>query len=690
MTGHRAIARIVAIVAVVAAFTAHAYASSGEAADAARMAPIERLVDDTFQGARGEQKAPTNPVILNDEARPVPLRAQIRGAKAQCEKEQPPSARCPVEIQHRGKSRLAILEPRAALPIETFEIIADHLKGPIPPPSVYVFRMPRKGKPGLRVPRYEGEAMRALLAYPMRKQWIESRTIQIPKGSELRFAIGVEEPAWHVNSAPVDFIVRAYVGDGKSAPVEIFRTTLDPARREEDRGWQEFNVPLKEIAGEPARLRFETLPARYRDRRPQLPVWGDPTIVAPASGASSRPYVVLVSLDTLRARSLSALGNELETSPFFDQLATQGTLFEKAFTTYSNTLGSHMSMLTGLWPRTHQVLMKNRLSSRHRTLAERLRKAGFETAAFTENALLNGGQGFRRGFGTYTENKEVMAGGGAARATFDQAIEWARSHRDSPFFLFVHTYQVHAPYRPAEPYASLYDDGAHRNDDLRRYEQEIRYLDDELRRLVGELDTIVGAENLLLVITADHGEEFGEHGFRLHTQLFDEVMHVPLLFRYPEHVPAGLRIDTPVSLVDITPTILELAGAEHFRTRDGVSLIPLFRENPSSVREVVFGEEAASGMNGLQQRFVGRSATHKCMVREKEEQGICWDLGEDPEEQKRLAPDSTDATRALHDALLAYRESGEPPDPEEAEVEVVTKEIDPKRSEKLRALGYVE
>jgi len=401
---------------------------------------------------------------------------------------------------------------------------------------------------------------------------------------------------------------------------------------------------------------------------------------------------VLVSLDTLRARSLSALGRKIETSPFFDALAREGTLFEHAFTTYSNTLGSHMSMLTGLWPRSHGVVEGGRLlSPRKETLAERMRTAGYETAAFTEDALLSGAVGFRRGFARYSENKDVKLGGGASEETFDAALAWAESHVDVPFFLFIHTYEVHAPYAPVQPYASMFDDQP--AGDRRLYEQEIRYLDDQLRRLVDQLDRLLTPERLLLVITADHGEEFYEHGRALHAQLFDEVMHVPLLFRWPGVVPEDLRVSQPVSLVDISPTILDLAGVHPGSVTDGMSLTPLFKDGGTAHRAVVFGEAPASGpMPGRE--FVGRTATHKCMIQEGEEEGRCFDLVRDPREKSPLRPDHDEQTSALHDEVLAYRRGApeieqkgtRPPSPAPHDSE----EIDPKRQEKLRALGYVE
>lgn len=672
--------------------------SAGLGADGTTLAPIDRLVQGKHASAAGQRKPPTGPAVLNDVARPVPFMSEVRVSRTKCAPNLPPDALCPLEIVGRGPTRWVILDPVLTGYLwETRAVVADHVQGPVPQPRVHLYDA-RKDGPHPILPAYEGENLRARLAFPLRKRWVESRTLTIPKGGILRFSVGVEEPAWLIDSAPVDFIVRAYVGtDGKSAPVELFRRSLDPARVPEDREWKAVELPLEKLEGQKARFRFETLPSRHRDSRPQLPVWGDPTLLAPAPpDGPKRPHVVLVSLDTLRARSLSAFGRELDTSPFFDALAKEGTLFERAFTTYSNTLGSHMSMLTGLYPRTHGVVGRARLSRKRSTIAERMRRADFETAAFTENALLNGRLGFRRGFGLYSENKEIRLGAGASEKTFSDALDWVRDHTDTPFFLFVHTYQVHAPYEPAEPYASLYEPGQHRVPNERLYEQEIRYLDDQLRRLVEELDRMLGAENLLLVVTADHGEEFGEHGATAHAQLYDEVMHVPLLFRWPGRIPADKRVRTPVSLVDIPPTILQLSGIERFRTRDGVSLVPLFRNKGRIKRGTVFGEAAPSFVTHDVREFVGRTATHKCTISEIDEVGHCFDMQADPEESRKLAPDLNDETRALHAAVVEYSQGpkkrpGEKTAPADAMPEPVNPEnIDPERRDKLRALGYVE
>ena len=653
-----------------------------------QLQPFLRIAGST----ENDSRTATPPLAtINDVTRPVLSKARAQGVIRDCQFDPAdPDAPCTIRPDTKsGKTRWYLLDPVEAAPKrrKARDLAEDHVAGPLPEPRVRVAGT-KAGDAPVVVPAHDSLGLRALAVPPVSHRTVTTAAREIPDDAVLRFSIATEPQTWGVDSAPIDFIVTSLTGpEGQRTTTELFRASMDPARKEDERRWNDYEISLAPLGGKMAQLQFRTLPTTRGDRRPQLPLWGDPTILSPISGSPQRPFVVLISLDTLRARSLSALGRAIETSPYFDRLAQEGALFEQAFTTYSNTLGSHMSMHTGLWPRSHRVVgMGVALGRDKKTLAERMRSAGYETAAFTENALLNARAGFERGFGRYAENKEIAPGAGLSRETFAAALDWVFDHQTTPFFLFVHTYEVHAPYKPPPPFDAALSPHDRAGSALELYEQEILYLDGELNEFIGELELLVGAENLLLVITSDHGEEFGEHGQQLHTQLYDEVMHVPLLLRWPGHVPAGRRIAQPVSLVDIPPTILELAGVKRFRTQDGSSLVPLLRANSWGVREAVFGEAVTS----RKRTFVARSATHKCMLEEGLQESVCFDLISDPEEKTGFAWNRNESTRTLHDALLTYR-GGKP----EAGQEPLTDakdstEIDPKREQKLRALGYVE
>lgn len=534
-----------------------------------------------------------------------------------------------------------------------------------------------------------------------------TQEIVVPPRAVLRLSFGVETSAWWIDSAPVYFRVVVETEDGQRQ--DLLRRILDPARKPAERGWFDADVDLTDLVGRKVRLRFTTEPAEAGDTRPSLPVWGDPRILTDEPERElGRPSIVLISLDTLRAKSVSAYGYELDTTPTMEAFAAQGALFENAFTTFSNTLGSHMSMLTGLYPATHGVLLSRTvLGPEHPTLAELLRDAGYATAAFTEDALLDGERGFRRGFSSYYENTAIGAGAGDAADTFGRALEWVGRHADERFFVFIHTYEVHEPYDPPAEYRHLFVDHPHRSDKHRAYEQEARRLDDELRRLLDGLRSVVPEEDLLIVVTADHGEEFGEHNGQGHVQLYDEVMHVPLMMVWPGHIPAGLRIPTVVSLVDIVPTLLELAGVPAPPGLEGRSLVPLLSDPPGELdREFILAEQPPWIFHAGR-RYIARSATAKCFAEEKPDwQDVCHDLEHDPKEKERLDPqDRTEFVR-LHAAAMEYRERAlqvvdklrreihgkDPPGarPTPAPGEPAAPPPDERVERKLRALGYTE
>ncbi len=337
------------------------------------------------------------------------------------------------------------------------------------------------------------------------------------------------------------------------------------------------------------------------------------------------PNVLLVSIDTLRADRLSCYGNDRETSPTIDALAREGVLFTDCQAPTSWTLPAHMTMLTGLPISVHGVCdhglwtqTEADLEAHGTLLAEHLQRAGYSNAGFFSITFLGPRFGFGAGFHHYEgiayslttlpgigeEIEQLMEAGDEARARelvagfvaergtnkradlmIDAALGWldtrAAADDDRPFFLFVHLFDVHDPYEPPAPYDTLFAAestaadapyrerfGAEdlpwkiRERQLALYDGGIAWTDSQLARLVERLSALELLDETLVVVTSDHGEEFFEHGGqRHHDTLFKESVHVPLVLRWPGHLPAGLRVDAPVGLVDIVPTVLAATGA---------------------------------------------------------------------------------------------------------------------------------
>ena len=460
---------------------------------------------------------------------------------------------------------------------------------------------------------------------------------EIPPGSRLVFGYAVEEPGWAEGWPPVRFRVSGPDG------VTLFDRRIDPAADPRDRRWFDASVDLAPLAGRRARLVFEAealadAPGASIGR--SFGVVSNPMIVPPAPAATPPWSIVLISLDTLRAQSVSAYGHTRETMPVLDRrLAAAGVLMRSAVSAQPFTPPSHMSMLTGLEPCAHGVKgLHDPLAPERTTLAEAVRAAGYETAAFTEDAYLIAGSGFDRGFDVYRENRsEEAASPGFGAETFADASAWLAGRSTRPFFVFIHTYQVHGPFAPPRGYATLFAD-ADQSDDKKRslvnYEREIRYTDD---LLAGLLDTLVAhglSERTIIALTSDHGEGFGEHfwtghGFDLH----DEALLVPLVIRAPGLVPAGRVVDEQVGLIDLAPTLLELVGLPPLPDAQGRSFARLVTGRGTPFEDRPLMSTAFMGTESI------RTRAYKYIKMKDSE--TYYDLPADPLEQRgRLNPEA--------------------------------------------------
>jgi arylsulfatase A-like enzyme len=540
-------------------------------------------------------------------------------------------------------------------------------------------------------------------------QRIDVPALRVPERARLAFGIGIEPAAQ--GQGAVRFRLSAC---REEACEERFVETLDP-RSQSGRGWQDRTVDLGDLAGSEIAFRFET---RLVDPGPDafsLPVWANPTVLVERERPPEAVNVILLSLDTLRADRLPTYGYPLETAPFLDGLARQGTVFDRFVAAATTTAPSHMTIFTSIEP---SVLYKlgglGRIWPRATTLAEALRAAGLETGAITENVVLEADRGFGRGFDVYLENKsaEVLDGGGDAGVTYAMAADYLRAHADRRFFLFLHTYQVHYPYVPEPGYEALFPEpasghpprpGLPPDRDPALYDREIRFLDDRLRELHGLLEELGLSEKTLLVITSDHGEEFLEHGGIGHAaNVHHEVTHVPLVFVGPG-VPAGRRVSQAFGHRDLMPTLLEWLGLPAPRTVRGRSFAALLSGEGDALEPApVYTESwrrpsAAEGDPGVAVRLAGRK-----MIRDPRDDGVVYhyfDVAADPLERHDRYPGAGDEASDLKQRLDAYRREARvaavglrkryAAAPEDREV-VPEGTPDLLQEERLRALGYVE
>jgi arylsulfatase A-like enzyme len=441
------------------------------------------------------------------------------------------------------------------------------------------------------------------------------------------------------------------------------------------------------------------------------------------------PTVILISIDTLRADRLGCYGSPAPTSPAIDRFREQSVLFEWAIAQAPSTLPSHATMLTSLLPEHHGAFFARRapLPTSIPTLATVLEAAGYRTAAFTGGGQIAPEFGLDRGFEIYGVNQ----GGADFQAAVEAGLEWlARDHR-RPSFLFLHTYEVHHPYEPEPELLAIFDDGYDgflaphvSKEDLERinrgetaigrrdldhiiaaYDAEIRSVDEAFAALVAGLEELGLDDDALIVFTSDHGEELGEHGvvgWHSHT-LYDELLRVPLVIRFPGGRYAGSTVDAQVRLLDLAPTVLGAAGVDEPEGFEGVDLTRVLTGLATplpavSQLDLPFGEDQIS-LRTARWKLYPRAAfagdpfadgppplavRARNFVKRWRRPFALFDLEADPGEAVDVNRAHEDVGEALRRTLGGLRAARREPPPAPTVIVDVTTE------ERLRALGYLE
>lgn len=459
---------------------------------------------------------------------------------------------------------------------------------------------------------------------------------------------------------------------------------------------------------------------------------GHPAAVGKPS--RSAPNVLLVSVDTLRADMLSCQGNTRFQTPHLDALARSGVRFQNAISPAPWTVPAVASFLTGVQPITHGMNGGGVcLPEPIRPVAEFLRQAGYRTAAIGRQPYLKPGKGFERGFDHYGMYPRpyprliwaslwlaVRHPGGYSwpdsdRLT-DEAIDWLQ-HRHRPFFLWLHYLDPHRPYAPPRAYLNGATPPTDRMDfDFQDkdepflpagaklehltpaerqwvrelYEAEVRYIDDCVGRLMAALHRLRLADETIVILTSDHGEEFWEHGRWEHGHsLYQELIHVPLLVRWPGG-PKECTVPTYVSTRAIPPTILELCGVEPHEPPDACppSLVSLARGEPAQTdRQGSVVSEATIYLESLESVIRRGDKLIRSLDSTRKE---FFHLPTDPAEQQPLSWRDRPAARACLDALEADRDAGRALrerfaiGPQNQSVD-----ISPEDRKALEALGYL-
>lgn len=428
--------------------------------------------------------------------------------------------------------------------------------------------------------------------------------VQVPTDGVLGFGVGVEGEG----EAPFGIEVTA---DGQPTTQMLSGTATG--------AWADHKVDLSRFAGEIVRIDL-----RAEGQGAGRLAWNAPRILVPAR--PERTYepaknVVVLVIDTLRADKLRPFNVETRVkTPVIDRFASEGVVFELAQSPENWTKPAVASILTGLHPLTHQQKTGDAaLPSSAELLSEHLKGEGFTTGSFIANGYVSDRFGFDQGWDDYS-NYIREGGSTEAKDVFDKAGNWIEAHKDERFFAYIQTIDPHVPYDPPGEYLQMYDPSEYSGqirprmtgdllEKAKRNPPEVVFDASDKRRLKalhdGEItkhDHFFGAflerlaelglaDDTLVVVTSDHGEEFEDHGSWGHGHsVYQELLHVPLLFRLPNRLPAGAKVGNAVSTLDISATVTELLGVPGMAHNEGHTLVGLMLGEAPSQPTVAFSD----------------------------------------------------------------------------------------------------
>ncbi len=450
----------------------------------------------------------------------------------------------------------------------------------------------------------------------------------------------------------------------------------------------------------------------------------------PAAGAPRTPILVLL-VDALRADRLGCYGGRRPTSPAIDALAKDGVLFRQAVTASTFTKSSVASIFTGRYPFQHGVywgssretpevpgeaITSDLLPDSETTVAEVLARHGYLTNAWVQNSHLRGFMGFDQGFLDYRDQQGPIP---RINRLFGRFL--SGPGRRYGFFTYLHYIDLHDPYRPRPPYDAMFRPavdaaGGQEADayagvdfaswgrflgELREgkrtlseaqvrqlealYDGQIRFVDDEIGKLLARLKRLGLYDKSLIVLLADHGDGFLEHGFISHsTTPYDELARVPLIIKLPRGEHAGRVIAEQVRLVDLVPTLLEAVGLRERLEVAGCSLMPLLDSASRSPRPAACGEAVIEiAEEGAAPIVAVRTGRYKLIVHEKRPAEL-YDLAADPGEKVNLAaapPSGSERLFTVADLVQKARA---------ARQSNPTIRLDEQQIRELKALGYID
>jgi arylsulfatase A-like enzyme len=491
--------------------------------------------------------------------------------------------------------------------------------------------------------------------------------LDIPKGARLQLACAID-PRFH-DRPGVEFTVKV---KREGRETVVWTQLLDPISRPEHRAWVPVDVDLAGHAGRGRELVLETHGYEETGEADRA-WWGTPALTVDRRA----PLAIIYLVDTLRADHTGVYGYPRRTTPELDAFAGDAVVFDAAIVHASWTKPSVASILTSRLPGQHRaVQLRDPLDASNVTIAQRLDERGWATGAAIANSVIYGAESeFDRGFDVFAglhgdeDRRSKLVG---ADVVVDSALAFLRSRRGMPTFLYVHTMDPHVPYEPPPPFDRMFEPfptdehPAHdprtdyrepldRERMIGQYDGDVAFGDREFGRFVRELKAAGLYEDALVVFLADHGEEFLDHGRWLHGRsLFDELIRVPLVVKFPNQRWAGRRVSEQVQGVDVVPTVLEamgqplpgdLAGQPLQRALAGTA------KPRAALAEISHRGFVAHGVRTEGDKYIRRFSP--------DDDELYFDLARDPKEKTSIADRNPRRVRLLE----AQAEAGMSPNP---------------------------
>jgi arylsulfatase A-like enzyme len=536
-------------------------------------------------------------------------------------------------------------------------------------------------------------------------------TVRLPRQPELAVGMATAPTTWSNVPSHVKFTVDVIPHGLWKRRQTLFEETVDSWSQPANGKWRDITLDLERWAGRKVTLRFATTSPGTEAADCSYSFWGEPHLRGPTE--TNKNYNVVIHLiDTVRTDHLGCYGYDGDTSPTIDALAETGILFENPVSQWPATKGSTASLLTGLYPVAHGVHIGGTVHERAQMLAQALAAQGYLTFAISDNQVITCERGFGRGcdrfywmVNRYGSEMPLQTPARFIMNTLTQCLEVAAGH---PFFLYVHSVYPHdnywAPREFREMFTGEYEgivDGKIKTcrrrgnefteNDFRQvlglYDAEIRYADALTKYMLDSLEEANLSENTVFVLTADHGEEFMDHGAWGHCHsLFGELLNVPLIIKGPPF-PSHKRIPQTVRLIDVAPTLLDILELPSMDCH-GETLLPLIRGEDvrwrTATSEAGTRDAPSISIRHERYKYVRTKRVKEARIREGE---FLFDSVNDPSEQHSLLEEEPELVEQMKAEVERYYEQYGEWFGERAGQSL--SDLSPEELRDLKALGYV-